>query len=341
MGVDDRERRATCWFQDLPGDLPATCWPSLQRLPAHLPILEERPPARQACKSRGQPLWRSLATVLISVATQLEGMTELAVAGALADAEGCARLLASFGFKSKFLPYLVIRKLQSISLAIGPLRLVGWGAQKVAGKLAGAEGPFTQTDLENALVDILPHCRRIIAAHLPGWERVFGYTDCQHVCCEMRKFLDAGYARQRHPADARSQREWKELVQDFARANGLPSPEAALQHSECDSSTPHLSDSQNAFLDFLDALVVRFITAWLCGQRPLRQTAYRFLEHDDWSYKKIGQFSYHLDRSSLLQWKYALQHACPGAAVWCWPPAGVTVAPLAAQTRCKDLLLSA
>lgn len=72
-------------------------------------------------------------------------MTELAVAGALADAEGCARLLASFGFKSKFLPYLVIRKLQSISLAIGPLRLVGWGAQKVAGKLAGAEGPFTQT----------------------------------------------------------------------------------------------------------------------------------------------------------------------------------------------------
>ena len=120
----------------------------------------------------------------------------------------------------------------------------------------------------------------------------------------MRKFLDAGYARQRHPADARSQREWKELVQDFARANGLPSPEAALQHSECDSSTPHLSDSQNAFLDFLDALVVQFITAWLCGQRPLRQTAYRFLEHDDWSYKKIGQFSYHLDRSSLLQWKY-------------------------------------
>ena len=118
-----------------------------------------------------------------------------AVLHSLAAAESCSALLASLGVPANvFLSYLVIRKLQTIGLALGPLHHIGWGARSVAAERLGfsestaqlrlACGSHSETAMVEALAAMVEPAQWLIALHIPGWEKLFSFCDVQHCCCE-------------------------------------------------------------------------------------------------------------------------------------------------------------
>ena len=154
----------------------------------------------------------------------------------------------------------------------------------------------------------------------------------------LRKWQDTRYARCRAKHGDEALAEYRTLVLAFAAANGLPHPGnyEGVALSSCAVGHP-----DSFFLDFLEALVVRFCQNF--GSRnPFRPGARAIMETDGWRTKKIGQWSEKLDRCSLLQWNNILRHGVPRGCVSTWPPAPTYNArsPTWLAVDPKDLTLS-
>ena len=103
------------------------------------------------------------------------------------------------------------------------------------------------------------------------------------------------------------------MVEEFAAAFGLSLPTASGRVVSYDffrERLDDLTDDQTMFLDFTEALLVRFCRLWNPHINPESPGAKQIMEDPAFVTKKLGQWMHWLDRSSLhchsqvlLPWK--------------------------------------
>lgn len=128
----------------------------------------------------------------------------------------------------------------------------------------------------------------------------------------LRKWESDSYYRVREAREA-DMEEYLALVEEFAKVHSVPLPSTCCVASVCAaSSSCHFA----FFLDFLEALVVRFKRLWCPSVVAFRCGAMQLMQQERFGRKKIAQFMHALDRSSLLCWKHVMRHCVPNGCLW-------------------------
>ena len=104
------------------------------------------------------------------------------------------------------------------------------------------------------------------------------------------------------------------LVEEFAKVHSVPLPSSCSIASACDVVSSR--NEEIFFLDFLEALLVRFKRLWCPSAVTFRCGAMQLLQQEQFARKKIGHFIHALDRSSLLCWKHVMRHGVPNGCLW-------------------------
>ena len=155
--------------------------------------------------------------------------------------------------------------------------------------------------------------------------------DSSCLCCfRLRKYHDGTAALRRMPSTVSLAR-YRGLVWDFAKHHNLDLPS-----SKHDS---HGHDATDAFLDFLEALVVRFRRGFVPASEATRLGARTLLRSATFLECKLCQWTPVLDRTSLLHWERAADKV-QLATCWSWPAAPLPNSP-ALLVPGKDFLLNA
>ena len=100
------------------------------------------------------------------------------------------------------------------------------------------------------------------------------------------------------------QRNYCQMVTAFAHHHNLPLP-ATGRSGKDSSSTTEWTDTQAEYLNFLEALIVRFKRLWVPRASATRLGAAAILSDNRFRSKRIGQWTHLLDRSSLFYWQAA------------------------------------
>lgn len=136
-------------------------------------------------------------------------------------------------------------------------------------------------------------------------ERNFLVLLAAHITCvstpRARKFFAEAYKRHRSPSSQDSASEYLLLLDIFCQHYGLP---LCFKQPRC----LHLGswgEQADLFLDFAEALVVRFVRKWHPCREPFRPGAKQMMSSADFQAKKIGQWAHQLGRTSLVQFKNA------------------------------------
>ncbi|CAE7739320.1 unnamed protein product, partial [Symbiodinium sp. KB8] len=170
--------------------------------------------------------------------------------------------------------------------------------------------------------------RAVIHLHLSGWETLFGFVDLQHISCELlerqttwfffhsltdptspefrcrlrlTKFHGDAAAVRAVPT-RQEQRNYCQMVTAFAHHHNLPLPATGRSRKDSNSTT-EWTDTQAEYLNFLEALIVRFKRLWVPHTSATRLGATAILSDNRFRSKRIGQWTHLLDRSSLFYWQ--------------------------------------
>ncbi|CAE7766814.1 unnamed protein product, partial [Symbiodinium necroappetens] len=132
--------------------------------------------------------------------------------------------------------------------------------------------------------------RAVIHLNLPGWETLFGFVDLQHISCELRKFHGDAAAVRAVPT-RQEQRNYCQMVTAFAHHHNLPLPATGRSRKDSNSTT-EWTDTQAEYLNFLEALIVRFKRLWVPRASATRLGATAILSDNRFRSKRIGQWTH-------------------------------------------------